>query len=226
LENQLFKYNAKVHLVPILAIISIWLVYIFEIKFGYNFNKYGIYPQRLSGLRGILFSPFLHSDTKHLINNSVPLAVMLGSLYYFYQQIANKVLLWGVILSGLLTWSFARPSYHIGASGVVYFLVSFIFFSGIFRKYYRLVAVSLVVVFLYGSMIWYILPIEERISWEGHLSGFLVGFAFALLYKNKGPLPKPFEFTENEEFEKLFDKDGNFTPPEEFEENLNSENKE
>ena len=215
MENQLFKYNKRVHLVPLIAIVSIWLVYIFEIKFGYNFNKYGVYPQKLSGLKGIIFSPFLHSNTKHLINNSVPLAVMLSSLYFFYQQIANKVLFWGVILSGFLTWVIGRPSYHIGASGVVYFLVSFIFFSGIFRKYYRLVAVSLVVVFLYGSMVWYIFPVEEQISWEGHLSGFLVGLLIAFFYKNKGPIPKPFEFSENEDFEKLFDEDGNYSPPKE-----------
>ena len=148
LGNQLFKYNKQVHLVPIIAILSIWLVYVFEIKFGYNLNIFGIYPQRLSGLRGIVFSPFLHSNTKHLINNSIPLAVMLGSLYFFYHQIATKVLIWGVIFTGVLTWVIGRPSYHIGASGVVYFLVSFIFFSGVFRKYYRLIAVSLVVVFL------------------------------------------------------------------------------
>jgi len=215
MENQLFKYNKRVHLVPLIAIVSIWLVYIFEIKFGYNFNKYGVYPQKLSGLKGIIFSPFLHSNTKHLINNSVPLAVMLSSLYFFYHQIANKVLFWGVILSGFLTWVIGRPSYHIGASGVVYFLVSFIFFSGIFRKYYRLVAVSLIVVFLYGSMVWYIFPVEEQISWEGHLSGFLVGLLIAFFYKNKGPIPKPFEFSENEDFEKLFDEDGNYSPPKE-----------
>jgi len=92
-------------------------------------------------------------------------------------------------------------------------LVSFIFFSGIFRKYYRLVALSLVVVFLYGSMIWYIFPTEERISWEGHLSGFLVGFIFSIIFKKKGPQPEKFVFSENKEFELLFDEDGNFNPP-------------
>ena len=117
---------------------------------------------------------------------------MLGCLYYFYKPIANKVLVIGLLLTGFLTWSFGRPSYHIGASGVIYFLVSFIFFSGIFRKYYRLVALSLVVVFLYGSMIWYIFPVEKQISWEGHLSGFVVGFLFAIIFKNQGPQPEIF----------------------------------
>ena len=170
MEHQNFKYTRSVVSFPFFIIFILWLIYFIEIKFGFNFNKYGVYPQRILGLRGIFLSPFIHSSTKHLFNNSIPLFVMLVSLYYFYRKIANKVLLFGLVLTGLLTWFIARPSYHIGASGIVYLLVSFIFFSGIFRKYYRLTALSLIVVFLYGGMIWYIFPTEERISWEGHLS--------------------------------------------------------
>lgn len=215
MDDQTFKYRRSVLLVPVMAIVLIWLIYFIEIKFSLNFNKYGIYPKTLKGLRGIICSPFIHSNTKHLFNNSIPLAVMLISLYYFYNKIASKVLFYGIILTGILTWSFARPSFHIGASGVVYLLVSFIFFSGIIRKYYRLTALSLIVVFLYGGMVWYIFPIEERISWEGHFSGFLVGFVFAIIFRKMGPQQKKFNFTKNEEFERLFDEDGNFNPPEE-----------
>ena len=199
--------------IPVIAVFLIWLVYYLEIKFKTNFNDFGIYPQTLLGLRGIIFSPFLHSSFEHLFSNSIPLLVMLASLYYFYEGIATKVLLWGIFLTGFLTWTFARPSYHIGASGVVYFLVSFIFFSGVFRKYYRLAAVSLIVVFLYGSTVWYIFPIEEKISWEGHLSGFLVGFIFAYIFKKTGPQPEKFVFSHNPEFDELFDEHGNFAPP-------------
>jgi membrane associated rhomboid family serine protease len=213
MEHQNFKYTRSVVSFPFFIIFILWLIYFIEIKFGFNFNKYGVYPQRILGLRGIFLSPFIHSSTKHLFNNSIPLFVMLVSLYYFYRKIANKVLLFGLVLTGLLTWFIARPSYHIGASGIVYLLVSFIFFSGIFRKYYRLTALSLIVVFLYGGMIWYIFPTEERISWEGHLSGFIVGFVFSYMYRKKGPQPEKFHFTKNEEFEKLFDEDGNFNPP-------------
>ena len=225
-ESQ-FTYKKETFLVPIIALASIWLVYFIEIKFKINFNNFGIYPQSLVGLREIVLSPFIHGDAKHLINNSVPLAVMLGCLYYFYFKIANKVLITGLLFTGFLTWTFARPANHIGASGVVYFLVSFIFFSGIFRKYYRLIALSLAVVFLYGSMVWYIFPVEEHISWEGHLSGFLVGLLFAFLFKSVGPKPELFEFTANEEFVQLFDDEGNFNPPvvenEEIEENTNTD---
>jgi len=215
MEHQNFKYSRRVIGFPAFVILLLWIIYFIEIKFGYNFNKFGIYPQKLSGLKGIFFSPFIHSSAKHLFNNSIPLFVMMVSLYYFYNKIATKVLIYGLIFSGLLTWSFARPSYHIGASGVVYLLVSFIFFSGTFRKYHRLTALSLIVVFLYGGMVWYIFPTEGRISWEGHLAGFLVGFIFAFLYRKLGPQPEQFEFSKNEEFENLFDEEGNFNPPEE-----------
>lgn len=212
--------------IPVIAVFLIWLVYFLEIRFGNNFNEYGIYPQTLMGLRGIIFSPFLHGSIEHLLSNSIPLLVMLASLFYFYEGIATKVLLWGIFLTGFLTWTFARPSYHIGASGVVYFLVSFIFFSGVFRKYYRLAAVSLIVVFLYGSTVWYIFPIEEQISWEGHLSGFLVGFIFAYIFRKTGPQPEKFVFSHNPEFDDMFDEHGNFVPPTENEESeLNEEQK-
>ena len=219
MSNSKFYFHSKVLIVPFVALFIIWFVYFIEIKFGFNFNKYGIYPKSFVGLRGILFSSFIHSDATHLLNNSVPLLVMLVSLYYFYQKIANRVLILGLILTGFLTWILGRPSYHIGASGVIYLLVSFIFFSGIVRKYYRLIALSLIVVFLYGSMIWYIFPMEERISWEGHLSGFLVGSVFAFIFRKKGPQPEKFIYTKNEDFEKLFDESGNFNPPSETIEN-------
>ena len=98
---------------------------------------------------------------------------------------AYKVLLVGGLLSGLLTWVLARDSYHIGASGIVYLLFSFIFFSGIVRKHYRLVALSFMVIFLYGIMIWSVLPMKEGMSWEGHLSGLLMGLFFAVFTEIK-----------------------------------------
>ena len=114
-------------------------------------------------------------------------------------------------MSGLFCWIIARDSYHIGASGVIYLLFSFIFFSGIIRKHYRLIALSLVVIFLYGGMIWFILPTEDRISWEGHLSGFLIGVLFAFLYRKKGIIKEQYQFSETE-FDLLFDENGNFSP--------------
>jgi len=217
-ENQ-FKYKRRVILIPVLAVCIIWFIYFIEINFDFNFNKFGIYPRTVKGLQGVLFSPFIHGSVMHLLHNSMPLFVMLGGLFYFYQKIAYKVLIAGILLTGLLTWVFGRDSYHIGASGVIYFLVSFVFFSGIFRKYYRLIALSLTVVFLYGGMVWYIFPMEERISWEGHLSGFIVGLLAAFVFRKTGPQKENFTYTENPAFENLFDETGNFNPPPKIPEN-------
>lgn len=210
-DSSLFKYSKEVLLVPLLVLIAIWLVFGIETGFDLNFSPYGILPKAWKGLRGIFFGPFIHSSLSHLFNNSIPLGVLLSFLFFFYKKMAYKVLIVGTLLTGLLTWSFARTSYHIGASGVVYMLFSFIFFSGVFRKHYRLIALSLVVIFLYGGMVWYLFPIEEQISWEGHSSGFLIGLFLAVLYKRDGPQKKEFEFTQNE-FDLMFDENGNFKP--------------
>lgn len=211
-----FQYTTSVVFFPVLFVLLIWVVYWAEVRFGFNLNFLGVYPRKLSGLAGIPLSPFIHSDISHLYHNSLPLLVLLASTFYFYRPIAWKVLMYGIILSGLLTWIMGRPSYHIGASGLIYVLVSFIFFKGIFTKYYRLVALSLLVVFLYGSMIWYALPIKDEISWEGHLSGLIVGLVFALIFKRDIAKPKKYRWEEDDyneeedEFMKHFDENGNF----------------
>ena len=197
-------------IIPILYILVIWMLYFIEIKFGYNFNNYGVYPREFKGLRGVFFSHFIHSNTKHLFNNSIPLFVLLLSVFMFYKEVALKVLVYGALLTGFLTWIIARESYHIGASGVVYLLFSFVFFSGILKKHFRLVALSLIIIFLYGSMIWYVLPIKDGMSWEGHLSGFVIGLVLAFLYKNKG-IKKTEPYFEETAFDLLFDENGNFS---------------
>lgn len=206
------KISKSIFIIPIVYVISIWVIYWVEIKFSFNFNKWGVYPRTLEGFRGVFFTHFIHSNTSHLFNNSIPLFVLLCSLFYFYKDLAYKVLLFGGFFTGFLTWIIARESYHIGASGIVYLLFSFVFFSGIIRKHFRLVALSLVIIFLYGSMIWYVLPIKDGMSWEGHLSGFLVGLIFAIIYRKKGIIKEEHQFIESE-FDLLFDENGNFSPP-------------
>tara|TARA_B110000091_G_scaffold156762_1_gene167038 strand:- start:544 stop:1215 length:672 start_codon:yes stop_codon:yes gene_type:complete len=209
-DNQL-KISKSIFLIPIVYVCAIWLIYWIEIQFDLNFNKLGVYPRTLQGFRGVFFTHFIHSDVNHLFNNSIPLFVLLCSVFYFYRDLAYKVLLWGGFLTGFLTWLIARESFHIGASGIVYLLFSFVFFSGIIRKHYRLVALSLIIIFLYGSMIWYVLPIKDGMSWEGHLSGFLVGFILAITYRKKGLVREQHLFTETA-FDSLFDEQGNFVP--------------
>jgi len=206
--NPNLIFHKKVWLIPSIFIFIIWFIYFIEICFNYNFNKYGVLPRDIKGLRGVLFSPFVHTDTNHLFNNSIPLFVLLSSLFYFYKKVAFKVLIYGAFLLGFLLWLIGRDSFHIGASGIVYLLFSFLFFSGIFKNHYRLIALSLIVIFLYGSMIWYILPIKEGMSWEGHLSGFSVGLMYAYLYRKQGTVKEEHKFTETE-FDTFFDENGN-----------------
>lgn len=210
-EKQL-KISKSIFIIPVVYVISIWVIYWIEIQFSLNFNKFGVYPRTFEGFRGVFFTHFIHSNASHLFNNSIPLFVLLCSLFYFYRDVAYKVLFLGGFFTGFFTWLIARESYHIGASGIVYLLFSFVFFSGIIRKHFRLVALSLIIIFLYGSMIWYVFPVKDGMSWEGHLSGFLVGFIFAVLYKNNGIVKEEHEFTETE-FDLLFDENGNFSPP-------------
>jgi len=214
--QEQFKFSPGVIGYPIAFVLMIWIVFWFEIRFNVNLNKHGIYPKTLAGLQGVVFSPFIHSGIKHLYSNSIPLFVLSTALFYFYRPIAWKVLGYGILMSGLLTWSIGRPSFHIGASGLIYVLFSFTFFKGIFAKHYRLIALSLLVIFLYGSMVWSILPIQEGVSWEGHLSGLLTGLLFALIFRREIAKPKKYiwehdDYIEDQDpFLKHFDENGNF----------------
>lgn len=226
LEARYFKFSLGILIVPLFAVLAIWGVFWLELQLGVNFNQHGIFPRKFKGLQGVLFSPFIHGSIGHLYNNTIPLAILILALFYFYRKSASKVLLYGIVITGILTWAIGRPSYHIGASGIIYVLVSFIFFKGVFTKYYRLIALSLTIVFIYGSMLWYIFPIEDGISWEGHLSGFLTGLLLAKLIKTEVPELKKYNWEtddfkeEEDEFLKHFDENGNFI------ENISSEKEE
>jgi membrane associated rhomboid family serine protease len=209
-------FSNDVLLFPLLFLLAIVVVFWIESRFNINLNHLGIYPRKIEGLRGILFSPFIHGDVKHLFNNAIPLLVLTSALFYFYRRIRWKVLIYGLLLTGLFTWIIGRSNIHIGASGVIYMLTAFLMFRGILSKHYQLTALSFSVIFLYGGFIWYVFPTDPKISWEGHLSGFIVGIIFALIF-NKQTLPVKKYVWQNEDynpdddpFMKNFDEDGNF----------------
>ena len=188
---------------PALFVIILWIIWALEAGLNADWHQLGIYPRKWEGLLGILTEPFIHSSLKHLFSNSVPLIILGWCLFYFYKDLGYIVFpsLW--LLSGIFTWCIGRDSWHIGASGIVYALAFFLFFSGIFRRYIPLMAVSMLVVFLYGSTVWNMFPISElvdpNVSWEGHLSGAISGLICAVLFRNYGPQrPDPFANEENE----------------------------
>jgi membrane associated rhomboid family serine protease len=173
---------AALHL-PFLFVMLMWIPFLIEYLFNVDLAWLGIYPREWWSLPGIIITPFLHGSIEHLIGNSLPMLVLGGLTYTFYRPIFYKSFFYIIVVGGLFVWAFARPSYHIGASGVIYGLASLLFFSGMFRKSYRLVAVSLLVVFLYGSMIWGLLPLEDHVSFESHIAGGVVGLAIAMYYR-------------------------------------------
>ena len=219
-----FKFSTRVIVYPLSFVLLIWLVYWFELRFGFRFNDMGIYPRTFSGLRGILFSPFIHGSLEHLYHNSTPLLILSAALFYFYRALAWRVLVLGLLFSGLLTWLIGSPAFHIGASGLIYVLMSFMLFKGILSKNHHLTALSLLVVFLYGSMLWYVFPVKENMSWEGHLSGLLVGLVFAFVFRTAIAKPVRYiwedgQYNEKDDpFLKQFDAEGNFieSPKEEM----------
>ena len=214
--NNNFNYYTGVIGYPILFVILIWLIFWVEFRFNVDLKSFGIQPRKIEGISGIIFSPFLHSSLEHLFNNSIPLFLLSSAIFFFYRTISWKIIFLGIFLSGLLTWIIGRDSTHIGASGLIYVLISFIFFKGIISKNFNLMALSLIVVFIYGGTIWYVFPIKNNMSWEGHLSGFMIGVLLALLFKKNTPVNKVYKW-ENEDYDntddpflKQFDEDGNF----------------
>ncbi len=181
-------------LIPTIVMVALmWLFFIVSHTHLINIDMFrlGILPRRADGLVGIIFSPLVHSSVSHLLSNTLPILILVWSLFYFYNQIAFKSLIVLWLMSGFFTWIIGRESYHVGASGLIFSLAFFLFFSGIFRRYIPLIAVSLVVAFVYGSTVWSIFPfaslVDADISWEGHLAGTISGFILAVVLRNKGP---------------------------------------
>lgn len=213
-----YGFYKGVVLYPLCFVFLIWLVFLVDVSLNLNVAKYGIFPRTQDGLWGILFSPLIHGSISHLYNNTLPVFFLGMALLYFYPKISFKVFVLGYFLTGLLTWVIGRGAYHIGASGIIYMLASFIFFKGVFSKHFRLIAVSLIVVFFYGGLMWYVFPVDDQISWEGHLSGFLSGLLLAYLIKVPDLKKKVYKWEQPEynasedPFMKHFDENGEFIP--------------
>jgi membrane associated rhomboid family serine protease len=203
LEKEGAFYRKKLLLsmiIPGIFVFLMWLVKIVEVLFEIDLSRFGIYPLTVQGLPGILFSPFIHADFQHLFNNSLPLFFLSIALFYFYSEVAVKVFISTYFITGLLVWIAGREAWHIGASGLVYGLASFLFFSGIIRRHFRLIALSLLIVFLYGSMVWGLFPgVYKNVSWESHMLGFFSGVFLAVSYRNQGPQKPVYEWMEEED---------------------------
>lgn len=167
-------------------VLLLWFIRVLEDSLTVDLGAWGILPRSITGLVGIFTAPLIHGSAFHLLSNTFPLLLLLVAVFYFYDKIALEVFAWIYITTGFWVWVIARQAYHIGASGLVYGLAAFLFFSGIFRKDARSVAVALVIAFIHGGMLQGLFPTESNVSWESHLLGFAAGI-FCSFYFRKVP---------------------------------------
>ncbi len=173
----------------IAAIVLLWIIKGVEIFIALDFNVYGIYPRKMENLLGVAFAPIIHSSFQHLFSNTVALFVLAIALFYEYPKSARYVFLIIYFGSGIGVWLFVRDSYHYGASGLTHGMMFFLFLIGILRRDKPAMAISMIVFFLYGSMVWGVLPTREEISFETHLFGALAGVICAIMFRNMDPKP-------------------------------------
>jgi membrane associated rhomboid family serine protease len=186
-EKKLFLRSL---IFPVLFVAVIWIIKIIEVIWHHSFYYLGLFPKRFTGFWKIATFPLIHSDFDHLLSNSLPVLILAPAISYFYRTAAVKVILMSYLLPGAILWFYGRPAYHMGASAMIYSFITFLFFSGIIRRDKRAIALSLIVTFLYGGLVWGVLPLDPVVSWEGHLSGAVSGIAAAYLFRNYDPYKK------------------------------------
>lgn len=198
-EKAKRNFEFAVKLAAIIVAV-IWLVFLVDGFLGLGLRQFGLVPRQLSGLAGIIMVPLLHANFPHIISNSLPLFVGLLAMLYLYPNSAVKALPVLYFGTSILTWIYARPNLHIGASGLIYGILTYVFVSGLLRRDMRSIGVTLLVYFLYGSMVWGVLPIREKMSWELHLSGVVLGVLLALRFRHWDRIRiKEYDWEENDE---------------------------
>ena len=184
MSNDNLKRFPNPFIIMLYLIAILWVILFLSLVFP--LNRYGITPRSYSGLPGILLAPFLHLNSSHLLANSLSLFVLGSILIGLEKRRAIAISLFIIAGSGLGTWLIGRPdSVHIGASGLIYGIMAYLFFIGIFTGNFKTVLISVIVFLLYGGAVWGILPVNSFISWESHLCGFLTGIIIAKVYSKK-----------------------------------------
>ncbi|MGB3080748.1 MAG: rhomboid family intramembrane serine protease [Saprospiraceae bacterium] len=193
---------------PIAFVGLIWVIHIFQVVSGIDLRTLGVFPRRIEGLPAILTAPLIHGGWEHLFYNSVSFLILGAILFWFYPRIAIKSFIWIYLLSGLGVWFFAAPyTYHIGASGIVYGMVSLVFWSGIFRRNIKSIVLALIILVLYAGYFGGIVPGKEGISWESHLLGAIAGIILAWVYRSdieQDEIPMAVDEEEEEEEKNYF----------------------
>ncbi|HNW69877.1 MAG TPA: rhomboid family intramembrane serine protease, partial [Bacteroidales bacterium] len=212
--NREFSKMATSMVFPLAVVAVMWIVKIAEYYTGSDFGELGIMPLTAKGLIGIVTAPFIHADFGHLVANTIPMFVSLSIIFYFYREVAFQVFFLVWLFTGVWVWSFARDdSFHIGASGLVYGYISFLFFSGMIRRNARLMAISFLIIFLYGGFFWGIFPDffpKRNISWESHLMGGIAGIVMAIFYRKKGLQREVYHWEEDDDDDEEDDENADY----------------
>jgi membrane associated rhomboid family serine protease len=179
------KHLFKSFRFPMQFCLLIWFIFWIQIVLKINLAHLGIIPRSEAGLPGILFAPLLHGSMVHLFSNTVPLLILGTTIFFFYPRAAYRIFFLSWFATNLLVWIFARPSVHLGASGLVYGIAFFLFFIGFFRKDFISILLSFVTVIFYGGIVYGIFPGEPYVSWESHMCGAIVGFCCAFYFRRR-----------------------------------------
>lgn len=190
--------------IPIIFLTFFWLITILETALELDFYYLGVFPLKLNGLLGIVTAPFKHQGFQHLISNSLPFLILSVTLFFFYREISFPVFMGIWLFSGFYTWIAGRPSWHIGSSGIIYGLFAFIMLSGLIRNHKELIAISLMVIFLYGGMVWGFWAdlFPKNTSFEAHTGGLIAGTLLAIFYRKRGPQKMRYSWELEEDEEK------------------------
>jgi len=195
---------------PIGFVALLWVIHAMQVFLNTNLIKLGVFPGKIEGLPGILTSPLIHGSWDHLFYNSLSFLILGAIIFWFYPKIALQSFVWLYLLSGLGVWLFAQPnSFHIGASGLVYGMVSLVFWNGVFRRNLKATVLALIVLVLYAGYFGGIVPGKEGISWESHLLGAIAGIGLAWFYKKdieEDEVPEP-PLEDDEEREYFLERD-------------------
>jgi membrane associated rhomboid family serine protease len=163
---------------------AFWVVFVVNTMLGGLLTQFGVIPRTVTGLRGIVFAPFLHGNLAHLISNTLPFLalgwmVMLRDARHFW-----PVTIYAALGAGLGAWLFGAPgSVHIGASGVVFGYLGFLLLAGIYTRSFWSILLSLATAVLWGGLVFGMNPNQPGVSWQAHIGGFLGGILAARAYR-------------------------------------------
>ena len=177
-------------LVSVMFVAALAFVHVISWALGLDLQRFGVHPRDVAGLAGIVVAPMLHGDVAHLASNALPLLIAGTALLYLYPDSSRTVLPAVYLGPGILVWLFGRDSIHIGASGLVYGIVAYVFVGGILRRDRRAWAASILVAFFYGALVWGVLPIKHGVSWETHLAAAAIGVVLAIALRRRDIPPR------------------------------------